>query len=118
MLNTRVNSATLAGAFTVFTSLFRAMARLGSSTTDWNCPCTSRTTLVIGPLPLQTRPVRVPVGIALAVCVAVLVATAAAATAGAPRLLGTAVAPVAARLGVVLPATPATPAPVNRPGPG
>ncbi len=70
-------------------------------------------TLVIGPLPLQTRPLRVPVGIALAVGVAVLVATAAAATAGAPRLLGSALAPVAARLGVAFPVTSATPAPAS-----
>ncbi len=61
-------------------------------------------TLVIGPLPLQTRTVRVPVAMALAVGVAVLVATAAAATAGAPRLLGNALAPVAARLGAAVPA--------------
>src|SRR6516225_7826323 len=69
-------------------------------------------TLVIGPLPLRTEPGRVPVRTALGVgLLAALAAITVGATGGAPRLLGNAVSPVAARLGVPFPGTVATSAP-------
>jgi hypothetical protein len=71
-------------------------------------------TLVIGPLPLQARPVRVPLGTALAVSAALLIASGAAAV-SAPRLLATALAPLAARMAVAFPALApvAVPAPLS-----
>src|SRR2546421_648048 len=63
-------------------------------------------TLVIGPLPLRTQPVRVPVRAALAVgFLAVLAAITVAAAGSAPRLLGNALAPRAP----VLPTGPRLP---------
>jgi hypothetical protein len=71
-------------------------------------------TLVIGPLPLRTQPVRVPIRTALGVgLLAALAAITVAATGGAPRFLGSALAPLAAHLGVAFPVTVATPAPVG-----
>jgi hypothetical protein len=70
-------------------------------------------TLVIGPLPLQTRTVRMPVGMALAIGAATLAAITAVAAGSAPQLLDIALAPVAARLGVAIPVTAATPVPVG-----
>ena len=59
-------------------------------------------TLVIGPLPLRARTVRLPVGTALAIAAALLVAAAVAV--GAPRLLATVLTPLETRLAVVFPA--------------